>query len=153
NQVSAVVFVPLLVPPEEEFVSLDWTGNEVAIVIAPEWRLGTASNKRVVSKTVSVQFVVTAFIKNTAVKLVFAGTRGDADDCARRLPILWAIRIGEHLEFGNGIHGRIDKDCSVGAYVVVVHAVDQEQVVGAGIAIHRKIRAALQSFILRIKPV
>ena len=103
---------------------------------AQRWLRGTCS---VIGEVVGIQCIVTAFVKDAAVKLIFTGAGGDADDGSGSLTIFRSIGVGEHLEFSNGVDGRVDKNGAVGAYVVVVHAVDQKQVVGAGVAVHREV--------------
>ena len=86
-------------------------------------------------------------------ELVFSRPRGDADDGAGGLAVLGAIRVGEHLEFGDGVNRGKDKDGTVGTDVVVVDAVHQEQVVRTRIAVDREVRAALQTLTPRLESV
>src|ERR1700693_6305141 len=84
-------------------------------------------------------------------ELIFASFRGDADDRARSLSILWTVGVAQHFEFSDGIRRGINQDRSVRTNVVVVHAVDQEQVVRIRIAVYGKVAAAGQALTYSVK--
>jgi hypothetical protein len=73
------------------------------------------------------------------VELILTGSGGDADNGAGRLAVFRSVGIGQHFEFGDGVNRRINKNGTVGTYVIVVHTIDQEQIVGAGIAVNREV--------------
>src|SRR5580765_4317057 len=86
-------------------------------------------------------------------KLVFTGASGDADDRARGLSIFRTVGVSEHLEFSDGINRRVNQNGAIRTDVIVVHAVDQEKIVGGGISVYREIRTTLQALSLRIELV
>ena len=68
-------------------------------------------------------------------KRIGSAAGNDADDGTGSLSILRTIAVGQHLEFSNRFDRRIDKDGAVRTYVVVIGAIDKEQIVGRRVAI------------------
>lgn len=74
---------------------------------------------------------------------VGAGTGDDVGSRTQALPELGAGVVGENLELGDCIHGRLENESAIHA-VEIIRAVDQE-VIGLGpLAIHRVCLARAQ---------
>ena len=84
---------------------------------------------------------------------VGSASGGDADDGSGGLAVLGAVAVGEHLELGDGLDGGIDEDGAIGSYVVVVRAIDEEEIVRGRIAVDREVDATLKAFIFAIEVV
>ena len=84
-------------------------------------------------------------------ELIGAAPSGNVDHRAGGLAIFRAIRIAQHLEFGDRVDRWIDQDRTIRAHVVVVGSVDQEQVICRRIPVNREIDASQQSFVLGIE--
>ncbi len=76
---------------------------------------------------------------------VVAAAGDDTDDAAGSLTIFGPVAVEQHLELGDGLVRRIDQDGAIRAYVVVVDAIDEEQVIGGGIAVDRHVHATVQA--------
>ena len=105
----------------------------------------------VVEVVVRVQGRVAAVVERAAVELVGAAARDDRDDSARRLAIFCAVAVGQDLHFVDGLQGGVDENGAVGTDVVVVDAVDQEQVAGGVVAVDREVDAGFKAFVLGVE--
>ena len=112
----------------------------ISLVVAAQLRLACAVLFG--ELVIRIQRVIAAGIKEAAVNLIVARSGRKADDRARCLPILGTVGVPDHLEFGDGVDCGIDQDGAVRSDVVVVDAVDQEQVVRVRIAVDGEVDAA-----------
>ena len=98
-----------------------------------------------------IQHVIAPVVECRAVKTVRATLSQNADDRTHGLPVFRTIAVPQNLEFLDGVDRWVNQDGAIRADVVVIHSVDQEDVAGGVVAIHRKVDAGLQALILGIK--
>src|SRR5215831_9057190 len=137
---TANLIIPFLVEPEEEFIFHDRAGNVVAEAIAAQFAF--AGLVVVGEPSGRIQGIVAAGIKDAAVPLILTGARIDADNRAGGLSVFGAVGIAEHFELGNRVHRGVNQNGAVGAHVIVVDAVYQEQVVVVRVPVDGKVAAA-----------
>ena len=156
TRVAALLFVPLLAVENEQFVFLNRTADGEAEIVA---LLNLLLEERIVrilrlgaggEIIPGIQRSVAAEVENIAVPLVGAALGHDIDDRARCHAVFRTIGIAQHLEFADRFDGGIEKNGAVRACVVVVSAVDQEQVAGVRVSIDRKVNAREQALVLGI---
>src|SRR5208282_17528 len=102
---------------------------------------------------IGVQSIIAARVEETAVELVFTALGRNADNSAGSLAVFRTVGVTDHLEFCNGVSRGVDQNRSVRPDVIVVDAVDEEQIVRVGVAVDRKVAAAKQTLIAAIKAV
>src|ERR671936_612645 len=61
------------------------------------------------------------------------------------------ITVAKNLEFLDGIDRGVNKDRAVRSNVVVIDAIDHEDVAGRIVAIHREVDACEQTLVLAVK--
>ena len=162
--------IPLLAPKEEQLVLLYRAPKRIAVVIAPQnrfvvVRIGVNRPSCRMNRTfcsviksllrgkpvIGIQGIVSARVEGAAMPGVAASPSHNVDDATGSLSVFRTVSVAQQFEFSDGFEGRINKDRAVGTDVVVVCAINQEQVVGHRIPVHREIDAALESFADRVK--
>ena len=103
----------------------------VSIVVAAQF--GLACVVLIGDVVVGIECIIAAGVEEAAVKFVRTRLGRKADDGARCLTILCAVGVADHFEFSDGVDCRIDENSAVRSDVIVVDAVDQEQIVGVGV--------------------
>src|SRR5258708_37008900 len=98
-----------------------------------------------------VQSIVAAEIIGGAMELVRAATGDNVDLRSTGAAEFWSIAVAENLEFLDGINGGIYKNGVLGAYVVIVRAIDKPLVAVRGSAAERDIDARQEALVLRIE--
>src|SRR5258708_1431454 len=99
----------------------------------------------IVEVRVGIQFVISPVIKNATMKLIGAAPRYDVDDCSCRLTVFGTVAVAQDFKLVNGLEGRVNQNSPVGADVVVVDTVDEEEVGSNAISVHREIGSAFKA--------
>src|SRR5579864_6991404 len=74
----------------------------------------------------------------------------DTDDRSRRLAVFRTIGIAQHFELGDRIYRRIDQNRAVRAFIVIVSAVEQEQVIRARVPVHCNVNTTQNALVFSI---